>query len=309
MRSLLLFAALGAAAIGGLAAGCSDDSGTSAGGAAEGGGGGGAGTSGAALPCDVAPIIEAACLVCHGEPTSSAAPQSLVTVAQWKAPSMSEPSKSNGQLSIERMEGGEQPMPPSGLVSAEELAIVRAWVDAGMPGGACNPNTPPDTILNADPVCTSMDFWPENQDGVPGKSREEMMPGMPCNDCHQNPGKYGFNEGDDVFDIAGTIFPSGHEPDYCAGLDGTSVTDVVIHIEDSTGKTWDLHPNEAGNFIIENGVTPPYSASVVSNDGIRAMAYKPMNGDCNLCHTQDGSNGDDPNSDAAPGRITVPLPQ
>ena len=103
-----------------------------------------------------------------------------------------------------------------------------------------------------------------------------------------------------MFDIAGTIFPSGHEPDYCAGLDGTSVTDVVIHIEDSTGKTWDLHPNEAGNFIIENGVTPPYSASVVSNDGIRAMAYKPMNGDCNLCHTQDGSNGDDPNSDAAP---------
>ena len=307
MRSLFLVAALSAAAAGGLVAGCSDD-GSNAGGGAEGGSGGGS-TTQAALPCDVAPIIESACLVCHGEPTSSSAPQPLVTVADWKAPSISDPAKSNGELSIERMKGNGNLMPPAGAVSADELAIVSAWVEAGMPGGECNPVTPPDTVLNADPVCTSMELWPENQDFVPGKSRDEMMPGLPCNDCHQNPGKYGFNEGEDVFDIAGTIYPSGHEPDYCAGLDGTAVTDVVIHIEDANGNTWDLHPNEAGNFIIESGVTPPYSASVVSDAGVRAMTYKPMNGDCNICHTQEGSNGGDPNSDAAPGRIVVPLPQ
>lgn len=304
MQRLLSLAVSSACLVAGVLGGCSDDSSTNVGG----GGSGGAPTTESALPCDVAPIIESRCLVCHGDPTSSSAPQSLLTVAQWKAPSISFPDKSNGALSLERMEDAERPMPPEGVVPAGELEIVRAWVEAGMPGGDCEPVTQPDPILNAEPVCTSMDFWPEDEDGVPGKSREEMMPGMPCNDCHQNPAKYGFDEGADLFDIAGTIFPSGHEPDYCAGLDGTSVTDVVVEIEDAAGNTWELHPNEAGNFIIENGVTPPYSARVVSADGVRAMNYKPMNGDCNLCHTQEGSNGGDPNSDAAPGRIVVPLP-
>jgi hypothetical protein len=281
--------------------GCSEDPGA-------GGGGEGGGASKAALPCDVAPIIESACLSCHGEPTSSA-PQSLVTVAQWKAPSPSDPSKSNGRVSLERMDGTALPvMPPAGPLSAADIAVVRAWVEAGMPGGECDPATPVDPLLDAAPVCTSMEFWPMGEDEVPGKDREEMMPGMPCNDCHQNFADYGFDEGGDVFALAGTVFPTGHEPDYCSGLDGTAVTDVLVHIEDAAGNVWDLRPNKAGNFMLAQGLTPPYSARVVSNDGVRVMTYQPTNGDCNLCHTQEGSNGGDPNSGVAPGRIVVPLP-
>jgi hypothetical protein len=296
----ILSSAVAFACIAAAAGGCSDEAGT----------GGSAGSTGSksALPCDVAPIIEAACLSCHGDPPSSSAPQSLLTVAQWKAASPTDPSKSNGERSVERMNDAARPMPPSGLLAATDIEVVATWVAAGMPGGECDPTTVVDPILDAEPTCTSMDFWPAGEDEAPGKSRPEMMPGMPCNDCHTNPQKYGFNDGSDPFDIAGTVFPSGHEPDYCAGLDGTSVTDVVVQIEDATGKTWDLHPNAAGNFTIKNGVTYPYSARVVSSTGVRAMSYQPLNGDCNICHTQEGSNGGDPNSPVAPGRITVPAP-
>jgi len=298
----LLAASLGAAVCAGSS--CSDDTGVG------GSGTGSTGSSGpkSALPCDIAPIVEASCLSCHGDPPSSSAPQSLLTVDQWKAPALTDPSKTNGQLSIERMNDAVRPMPPAGAIAQADIDLVVAWVEAGMPGGDCDPTTPLDPVLNAEPLCTSMDFWPADEDEAPGKDREEMMPGMPCNDCHMNPQKYGFGETAPVFAIAGTIFPTGHEPDYCAGLDGTSVTDVVIHIEDATGKTWDLHPNAAGNFLIGTGVTYPYSARVVSATGVRAMSYEPSIGDCNLCHTQEGSNGGDPNSAAAPGRIVVPAP-
>lgn len=303
MKNLALACLITAA----LAAACSDEEGTGSTGSGA-GTGEGAGTTNntAALPCDVAPIIESACLSCHGDPPSSAAPQALVSVEQWRAPSPSDPAKSNGQLSIERMLDATQPMPPAGLLDQAQLDIVSAWVEAGMPGGDCNANPVDDPLLNAAAICTSMDMWPANSDHATGKTREEMFPGMPCNDCHSNPTKYGFFESEGTFDIAGTVFPTGHEPDNCAGVDGTSLTDVIVRIEDAAGMTWDLHPNEAGNFFIENGVTPPYSARVISSAGVRAMSYKPTNGDCNLCHTQEGSDGGDPDSGVAPGRIVVP---
>jgi hypothetical protein len=282
--------------------GCADS------GTGEGGAGGTGASDGVALPCDVADIVQARCASCHGNPPSSSAPQSLLTVAEWKAPSPTYPELSNGELSVERMKNALRPMPPSGLVAAEELAVIEAWVNGGMQGGECEPQTVEDPILNADPVCTSMDFWPAGEDEKPGKTREEMFPGMPCLDCHQNPAKYNMDEGaDEVFSIAGTIFPSGHEPDLCAGLDGDSVTDVLIRIEDANGNVFDLKPNAAGNFLRKASVAMPYAAKVVSASGERAMSYKPSTGDCNLCHTAEGSNGGDPNSAVAPGRIVVPL--
>lgn len=259
------------------------------------------------LPCDVTTIVEARCLSCHGDPPSSAAPQSLVTVEDWAAPAPSDSSKSNAQVSLARMQDAAAPMPPEGLLSADELKVLADWVDGGLVGGACDPMTVPDPILNADPVCTSGDTWPAGQDFVPGKSREEMFPGMPCNDCHQSPAKYDMFEHGPVFEVAGTIFPSGHEPDNCAGLDGIG-GDVIVHVEDATGRQWNLRPNEAGNFYIFNEpFTPPYSAWVTSGNATRAMSLKPESGDCNLCHTAEGSSGPDPDGPVAPGRIVVPV--
>ncbi|MFO0551490.1 MAG: hypothetical protein U0271_24085 [Polyangiaceae bacterium] len=291
------------------------------GGSPDGGGGSGAGTetggdanqggsshSAKGLPCDVTEVVERACLTCHGDPPSSSAPQSLTTVADWQAPAPSDNSRTNGEVSVERMNDASRPMPPGTQLSAADIAVISDWVDAGMPSGDCEPVTPEDPILNADPVCTSGDTWPANSDHVFGKMRSEMFPGMPCNDCHTNPSKYGFFEYAPEFAVAGTVFPSGHEPDLCAGLDGTAVTDVTVHIEDSAGRTFDLKPNAAGNFLLETfSFTPPYSAKVVSSVGERAMSLKPTSGDCNFCHTQNGSAGENPSDPVAPGRIVVPL--
>ena len=282
-----------------------EDGGGNAVGGSAGGGDVGGGSTGTSLPCDIAPIVEKYCTSCHGDPPSSSAPNSLLTVDQWKAPSASEPSKSEGQVSVERMASTIIPMPPTGTMDPAEIQTIADWVSAGMPGGDCQPNTVEDPILNADPVCTSGDMWPANSDFVFGKDRAEMFPGMPCIDCHVNPQNYGFNEHADRFEAAGTIFPTGHEPDRCAGL---SSNDVKIHIEDAGGHVYDLTPNAAGNFILEQPLTPPYSASVVTSTGERAMVYKPTSGDCNLCHTQDGSDGGEAGAPVAPGRIVLPLP-
>lgn len=282
--------------------GCSDDSATGGGGAT---GAGGAAT-GEGLPCDVATIVEAHCLSCHGNPPSSSAPQALVTAADWAAPAPSDPSKSNAEVSVARMQDASSPMPPEGLISGDDVKVVADWVAAGAKGGTCEPVTTLDPILNADPTCTSGETWPMGQDFVPGKSREEMFPGMPCNDCHQHPSSYGFFETGPTFKVAGTVFPSGHEPDACAGMNGVGA-DVIVHIEDATGRKWNLRPNQAGNFYIFNEpFTAPYSAWVTQGSATRAMSLKPTNGDCNLCHTQEGSSGDDPNGPVAPGRIVPP---
>lgn len=202
-------------------------------------------------------------------------------------------------------------MPPGDPMSAAAIAIVEDWVLAGMPEGDCETMNVDDPLLTADPICTSMDMWPAMADEVQGKNRSEMFPGMPCIDCHENPGKYGFDDNGRAFALAGTIFPTGHEPDRCAGAPGGSIPDLAIHIEDANGKKWDLRPDASGNFSIRSTdpVAFPYSAKVVSADGERVMVGKVSNGDCNLCHTQDGSKGPNPTDPAAPGRIVPPLPK
>jgi mono/diheme cytochrome c family protein len=269
--------------------------------------GGGNTTQKAALPCGVADVVQFNCLGCHGAPTRSGAPQPLLTAGEWKAPSFTDPSQSNGQLSIARMNDPVSPMPPSGMLPPDQIAIISDWVTGGMEGGDCLPDTPLDPALDAMPTCTSNDTWPAPQTASLGKSREQMFPGVPCIDCHDNPTAYGQYEYGPLFDLAGTVFPSAHEPDDCSGVNGAALTDVAIHIEDSAGGVWDLHPNQAGNFFMRfSGIVPPYAAKVISANGVRAMSLHPTIGDCNLCHTQNGSSGPDPNGPVAPGRITVP---
>lgn len=298
---ILVFATLAVAACSGVL-----DDGT-------GGSGGGASTSSgntpSGMPCEVAEIVQAHCASCHGNPPTSAAKQSLLTPADWRAPSPTNPSRSNGEVSVERMSATESPMPPGVHLDSALITVIADWVAAGMPEGNCETMNVDDPLLDADPICTSMDMWPAGEDEVSGKDESEMFPGMPCIDCHSNPAKYNFDEGGRDFEIAGTVFPTGHEPDRCAGADGTNLTDLIVHIEDANGRTWDLRPNASGNFSIASRdaqVAFPYSAKVISKDGERAMSAKVDNGDCNICHTQNGSSGPNPMDPVAPGRI-VPI--
>ena len=95
------------------------------------------------LPCDVAAVLSADCLLCHGPVPTNSAPNRLDGLAQLRAPSKSEPTKSNGQLALERMQSPTSPMPPApyARATAPQISIFSTWVTGGMQAGSCVPPT------------------------------------------------------------------------------------------------------------------------------------------------------------------------
>ena len=166
-------------------------------------------------------------------------------------------------------------------------------VDAGSPRDAGPPvdtgSGAPDP-LDAAPRCSSNLTW------FFGNSLGDVMnPGEACIACHTS-----MHRGP-AFQIAGTIYPSGHEPTQCIPPIN-SAAGATIEITDARGTVTRITPNLIGNFHWAGTLALPYTARVVMAGGrSRAMMSEQMNGDCNSCHTQAGLMG-------APGRITIPAP-
>jgi hypothetical protein len=139
--------------------------------------------------------------------------------------------------------------------------------------------------LAAAPTCTSGMTWTKGNHGS-----AEMNPGLACIACHST------MNGPDLT-IAGTVYPTGHEPDLCFGADGASGVQVVITGAD--GQTITLTPVPSGDFHLGTRLMMPFTAKVTYKGRERAMTAAQTSGDCNGCHTQSGANG-------APGRITLP---
>jgi hypothetical protein len=137
----------------------------------------------------------------------------------------------------------------------------------------------------AAPTCTSGTMWTQGNHGS-----AEMNPGRACIACHATMDGPGLT-------IAGTVYPTAHEPDLCDGADGSDGIEVVITGAD--GQTTALTPVPSGNFHLRTRVMMPFTAKVTFMGRERAMSAAQMSGDCNGCHTQGGANG-------APGRITLP---
>jgi hypothetical protein len=138
----------------------------------------------------------------------------------------------------------------------------------------------------AAPACTSGLTWTRGNHGD-----EDMNPGRACIDCHSQ------NADAPKLSIAGTLYPTGHEPDLCDGVSPSSGAQITITGAD--GATLTLSPNAAGNFRSQSKIVLPLRAKVTYMGRERVMATAQSTGDCNSCHTQDGANG-------APGRIVLP---
>jgi hypothetical protein len=229
------------------------------------------------LPCEVQTVMSARCWACHGETPTAVGVPSLMSVAAFMAPSRTDPSRAMGAVAMERMQSTSSPMPPlpATAATADESAVISAWVAAGYPAGT-----------GCSPICTSGRTWREGNEGSP-----EMNPGMACIQCHA-----ASDEGP-RFSIAGTVYPTLHEPDLCDGAPPSSGAQVIITGAD--GRTLTLAPNAAGNFYSETRVAGPYRARIVTSSGERAMTAPQTSGDCNSCHSLAGAN-------AAPGRIMLP---
>lgn len=247
-----------------------------------------AGAAGAAtgLPCEVAQLLEAHCLDCHAAPSDT--PPLLDTREELMAPSASDPTRTVAELSLDTMRGIGSPMPPSGLLSNAAIAPFAAWLTQGMPAGDCNGGEPPP----AAPVCSTDTYWTDGD-----KGSAQMYPGRACNACHVAKSK------GPVYLVAGTVYPTAHEPDDCYG----TLTDLLgasVEITDANGSVQSLAIKTAGSFSKKGelgSIVFPITARVVAG-GKSLEMQAPIDeagGDCNVCHTSTGA--------GAPGRIVLPM--
>jgi hypothetical protein len=236
------------------------------------------------LPCDVENLLQSLCVSCHSDPPSNGALMGLVTYADLTASAVSDPTKKLADLCVARMGDATRPMPPGSGATAAQIATLQAWVSAGYPQGNCGGSAGGGGAAYDTPVqCTSGLTWGG------GEGSSLMNPGMACIACHSR-------GSGPRYTIAGTVYPTAHEPDLCEGASG-----ITVVITDANGNTFSTHAsNSSGNFSLGGAIALPYRAQVVNASGAtRAMATPQTSGDCNSCHTVSGANG-------APGRIMAP---
>jgi hypothetical protein len=126
-----------------------------------------------------------------------------------------------------------------------------------------------------------------------------MNSGRACISCHAG------NDGPD-FRFAGTVYPSAHEPNQCTGVGATAATrGAQIVVVDANGRTVTVSVNNNGNFSSSTTLTPPFRAKVVFQGRERVMIGAVPRGDCNACHTQNGTTVV-AGGVRAPGRILLP---
>lgn len=247
------------------------------------------------LPCDVKAALDRACTTCHSDPASSNAPQPLTTRLDFYKDSVSVDGQRVAQVAASRLSGSSPlPMPPRSEppAAAADLAAIRAWLDAGTPPGTCG-------RIAAKPVpttCASGAMWTQGETGS-----EQMLPGKACRTCHAV-------EATEInYFFQGTAFPSLHESDLCE--DPPPANARVEILDGATGNvTLTLTPDATGNFsslVVSPGVPIPYRARVIANGQVREMTTGQTSGDCNACHTEQGTHASGTAPDA-PGRITWP---
>ena len=237
------------------------------------------------LPCDVVETLATYCLNCHSEPRAGGATVSLRTAADM-AVDLPRGMTTVGQRSVDTMRNGS--MPPFGPhVPAAQIDAFEAWLAAGTPTGTCAiPANPFDVPV----TCTSGMTWPYTSSG-PRAERPRMYPGQACITCHtrMRQGPRG---------VAGTVYSTGRDPDNCNGGSATGGP-IDVELTGADGAVVHLTPNAVGNFFANTAPALPYTARVTQDGRERVMLTPQMSGDCNSCHTRDGTMG-------APGRILTP---
>ena len=185
---------------------------------------------GGGLPCEVTALLQHYCVGCHSSPPVGGAPQPMVSYDNLVATATLDPTQKVGAYSVMLMQTGVMPPKPAAAPSATEQAAFAAWVSAGMQKEACTmpidagtvATNPYDTPLK----CTSGSTWTRGDHGS-----DVMHPGGACISCHSMGGD------GPAYAIAGTVFPSAHEPDDCNGASTSSSGALSVLITEANGKT------------------------------------------------------------------------
>lgn len=250
---------------------------------------------------NVQALLAAKCQSCHGATLAGGAPMALMTANDLQAPSKSNPSLNNAELSVQRMQANT--MPPGGG-AASDVAVLQTWISQGYPPAqpnACVADGGPSFEAGPDPYNTPLQCSSNHQGSHQVDGNGSMNPGEDCMSCH----KIGGNN-EHQFVIAGTVYKTAHEPNDCSGVAGAMTVSGV----DKNNAPFSANVNSAGNFYVYAGtVTPPLSKLVVKdgNGKTRAMAEAAPAGNCNGCHTESGAAPYAPSfATKAPGRVMAP---
>lgn len=233
------------------------------------------------VPCDVANYLAANCTGCHSDPPITGALTGLVTYADLTKQSIEDPTKSEAQLSLARMQGNPMPyMPPGATPSAADVAILQNWVTAGLPMGTCGTAdgggdgsvTPPASVFNGQPPFMSQ---------VPSGGHN---PGKACFTCHTSSCTGGGDCGPELV-FGGTLYDGS----------GAAVVGAEVRFVDANGNGTSVYTASSGDFWLRGSSAFAAPAHVGARNAtavqdmhtaLQATTQGPAvtGGDCNACH-------------------------
>ena len=97
-----------------------------------------------------------------------------------------------------------------------------------------------------------------------------MRPGGACITCHTM-------RGGPNYTVAGTVYPTAHEPNDCNGVNGA----LTVVVTDKNGVVTNIAVNTVGNFSSRTAIAAPFTVKVTNGTKTRAMAGSLTAGDCN----------------------------
>ncbi len=100
---------------------------------------------GRGLPCEVQDVVDRHCTGCHDAQPMFGAPMSLFDVDAWRVPAVTQPELAVAALASMRIVDEQRPMPATGTMPTDDLAVLQAWIEAGTPSSsaACEDGGPP----------------------------------------------------------------------------------------------------------------------------------------------------------------------
>ena len=216
------------------------------------------------VPCDVATLLATKCTSCHSDPPIAGSLAGLITYADLLATAKEDPTKSEAELSLARMQNSASPMPPASVnmpPTAAEIATLQAWINGGYTSGpACAPDA--GTTGPATAVFSGVKAY-----AAPGSNCSgQHNAGRDCLQCHG-------------FAFAGTVYNAA----------GKALAGAEIRVVDATGQATSTYSCSNGNFYIQNGnFTAPGHTAARNATTTTTMVSAMSNGGCNSCHCSGG---------------------
>jgi hypothetical protein len=243
-----------------------------------------AATSG--VPCDVANYLAANCTGCHSDPPVTGALTGLVTYADLTKPAIEDPTKSEIQLSVARMQGNPMPyMPPGAMPAASDVTILQNWITAGLPMGSCGSSADGGSSGGGDGGTV---MPPSVFDGQPPFSGHTASgghnAGRACFSCHTS-GCVGGGDCGPQLVFGGTLYDGSGNPVPGAEVRFVDGNNVGTSVYTSTNGDFWLTGNSTFAAPAHVGVR---NASAVQNmfTALQSTSQPPAvtGGDCNACH-------------------------